>query len=222
MKCAAWTVGLAALVAAPAAGGAQWLGEPVWNSPKGGTGITIYGDYGRPNTEYGKGNAFGARAALGLGTVTLTAGVASWKPEGFTDRATSYGGTAAFRLIGGTLIPVSVNLQAGAAYREAVTSTDTLPTTTVSGAVGISISLPTPGVSVEPYISPGLRYHHRSNVPPGGKQNQTNVGFVVGGNFSFGLLGIHLAYDSEKFDDGTTHDVFGVGANVGLRMPLGM
>src|SRR2546427_10725472 len=34
------------------------------------------------------------------------------------------------------------------------------------------------------------------------KENETNVGFVVGGNFNFGLVGIHLAYDSEKFDDG--------------------
>src|SRR5881628_4276219 len=135
MKRAAWTVGLAALVAAPAAGGAQWLGEPAWNSPKGGTGITIYGDYGRPNTEYGKGNAFGGRVALGVGTVTLTAGLASWKPETFNDRVTAYGGTAAFRLIGGTLIPVAVNLQGGAAHSAAV---DTLPATTnVTGAVGI-------------------------------------------------------------------------------------
>ena len=155
-----------------------------------------------------------------MGTLTLTAGLASWKPETFNDRVTSYGGTAAFRLIGGTLIPVAVNLQGGAAHSAAV---DTLPATTnVTGAVGISVWLPTPGVSVEPYISPGVRFHHRSNPPPNLKQNETNVGFVVGGNFNFGLVGIHLAYDSEKFDDGKMHDVFGIGANVGLRVPLGM
>ena len=217
-----WAVGLAAFVGAPAA--AQWLGEPAWNVPKAGTGITIYGDYGRPNTEYGKGNAFGGRVALGVGALTLTAGLASWKPETFNDRVTSYGGTAAFRLIGGTLIPVAVNLQAGAAHNAQVTSgVDTLlPMTNVSGAVGISVWLPTPGVSVEPYISPGVRFHHRSNPPAGLKENETNVGFVVGGNFNFGLVGIHLAYDSEKFDDGKMHDVFGIGANVGLRVPLGM
>ncbi len=212
-----WGVGLAAFVGAPPPAAAQWLGEPAWNVPKAGTGVTIYGDYGRPNSEYGKGNAFGGRVALGVGTVTLTAGLASWKPETFTDRVTSYGGTAAFRLIGGTLIPVAVNLQAGAAHNSGV---DTLPAmTSVTGAVGISVWLPTPGVSVEPYISPGVRFHHRSS---GLKENETNVGFVVGGNFNFGLVGIHLAYDSEKFDDGKMHDVFGIGANVGLRVPLGM
>jgi len=212
-----WGVGLAAFVGAPPPAAAQWLGEPAWNVPKAGTGVTIYGDYGRPNTEYGKGNAFGGRVALGVGALTLTAGLASWKPETFTDRVTSYGGTAAFRLIGGTLIPVAVNLQAGAAHNSGV---DTLPAmTSVTGAVGISVWLPTPGVSVEPYISPGVRFHHRSS---GLKEIETNVGFVVGGNFNFGLVGIHLAYDSEKFDDGKMHDVFGIGANVGLRVPLGM
>jgi len=36
-------VGMIACAAGPVA--AQWLGEPVWNSPKGGTGLTISGDY---------------------------------------------------------------------------------------------------------------------------------------------------------------------------------
>ncbi len=222
MKRAVLVIGLIAFVAAPAT--AQWLGTPMWNSPKGGTGLTIYGDYGRPNTDAGKGNAFGGRAALGLGTLTLTAGVASWKPEAFNDRVTSYGGTAAFRLIGGSLLPVAVNLQLGAAHSGEVTSgTQTfLAQTTVDGAVGVSVPLPTPGFTIEPYLSPGIRYHKLSNVPAGTPDHETNFGWVIGANLGFGLVGIHLAYDSEKFDDGTTHGVFGVGANVGIKLPLGM
>jgi hypothetical protein len=222
MKRAALVLLLAAFATSPAA--AQWLGMPVWNSPKGGTGLTIYGDYGAPNSDAGKGNAFGGRAALGLGTITLTAGVESWKPDGFNDRATSYGGTAAFRLIGGSLIPVSVNLQLGAAHSAAVTSgTGTVfAQTTVTGAAGVSVPLPTPGFSIEPYFSPGIRYHKFSNVPTGTPDHETNFGWVIGGNLSFGVVGIHLAYDSEKFDDGTTHGVFGVGANVGIRLPMGL
>ena len=221
MKRVVLTLGLAACVAAPVAG--QWLGEPAWN-PKGGTGITIYGDYGHPNTGAGKGNAFGGRVSLGVGTLTLTAGVASWKPDTFNDRATSYGGSAAFRLVGGSLIPVAVNLQVGAGHSGQVTSgPDTLPgQTTVIGAVGVSVPLPTPGFSIEPYFAPGIRYHKFSNVPTGTSDHQTNFGWVIGGNLGFGLLGIHLAYDSEKFDDGTTHGVFGIGANVGLRLPMGL
>jgi len=214
-------VGVVMSLAAPAA--AQWLGMPAWNSPKGGTGVTFYGDYGAPNDSAGKGHAFGGRAALGIGTITLTAGVASWKPEGQNARATSYGGTAAFRLIGGSLIPVSVNLQLGAAHNAMGTSgVDTLPaSTTVLGAVGLSVPLPTPGISIEPYVSPGIRYHKYSGLPAGIKDNQTNFGWVIGGNFSFGMVGIHVAYDSEKFDNGT-HGVLGVGADVGLRLPMGL
>ena len=75
MKRTALILGLVAFVATPVA--AQWLGMPAWNSPKGGTGVSFYGDYGAPSDSSGGGNAFGGRASLGLGTITLTAGVAS-------------------------------------------------------------------------------------------------------------------------------------------------
>src|SRR5881394_2347519 len=219
MKCMVSIVGAVMVLAAPAA--AQWLGMPAWTSPKGGTGVSFYGDYGAPSDSSGGGNAFGGRASLGLGTITLTAGVASWKPANQNARATSYGATAAFRLIGGSLIPVSVNLQVGAGHNARGTSgADTVPaSTTVLGAVGFSVPLPTPGISIEPYFSPGIRYHKVSDLPAGAKDHDTNFGWVIGGNFSFGLVGIHVAYDSEKFDNGT-HGVLGVGADVGLRLPM--
>src|SRR5207302_6625898 len=164
MKCSMLTLGFAMSFAAPLT--AQWLGMPAWNSAKGGTGVTFYGDYGAPNDSALSGHAFGGRAALGVGTITLTAGVASWKPGGQNARATSYGGTAAFRLIGGSLIPVSVNLQLGAGHNAIGTSgADTVrASTTVLGAVGFSVPLPTPGISIEPFFSPGIRYHKFADV----------------------------------------------------------
>ena len=120
MKRAVLVVGVAALWAAPAA--AQWLGQPAWNNPRGGTGITFYGDYGKPNADAGQGSAYGGRVALGSGSVVLTAGVASWKPESVTERVLSYGGTVEARLIGGSLLPFAVNLQLGGAYIPKVTS----------------------------------------------------------------------------------------------------
>ncbi|PYP43178.1 MAG: hypothetical protein DMD42_10900 [Gemmatimonadetes bacterium] len=189
MKRAALTLGLA-LLAPPAA--AQWLGEPTWNAPTAGSGFTIYGDYSRPNTDAGGGNAIGGRIMLGAGTFTLTGGVSSWKADLVSQRITTFGGTAAFRLIGGSLIPVF-------------------------SAVGLSVPLPTPVVRVEPYVSPGIRYHHYASVAPGAADHETNFGWVIGGNLGFGPIGVHLAYDSEKFADGKTHGVFGVGANIGLR-----
>ena len=214
MKHAAIWLGLTVLLAAPAA--AQWLGEPVWNSPKGGTGLTISGDYARPDSGYGKGNAWGGRASLGLSTITLTAGVASWKPEGATQSLTSVGGNVAFRLIGGSLLPVAINMQLGGASTSS--SGVSAKATTLIGAAGISVPLPTPGFSIEPYFSPGVRYRNS-----GGGTNTTNFGYAFGANLGFGLLGVHLAYDHEhNKSNNASGSVFGVGLHAGFHLPLGM
>jgi len=213
MKRAVLIVGVAALATTPAA--AQWLGMPVWNSPKGGTGITINGDWGKPDSSFGKGNAFGGRASLGLGTLTLTAGVASYKPENATSSITSYGGNAAMRVIGGSLIPVSLNLQVGAARSDS--SSPTRPaTTSVTGAAGLAISLPTPGVSIEPYVSPGFRYRRASGT------GNTNFGYTIGANVSFGMFGVHAAYDYEHVSGGGHIGILSLGAHVAIKVPLGM
>ena len=213
MKRAFLVVGMIACAAGPVA--AQWLGEPVWNSPKGGTGLTISGDYAKPNADYGKGNTWGGRAALGLGTLTVAVGVASWKPDLATKAITSFGGDADFRLIGGSLLPVAVNLQVGAARSDSTASGPAA--TRVIGAVGISVPLPTPGFSVEPYFSPGIRYTSVS-----GGTNATKFGYVFGANLSFGVLGAHLAYDNESVSGGGNRGVFGVGLHAGIHLPLGM
>src|SRR5881296_1380406 len=222
MQRAMLVIGLFAFVAARAAG--QWLGMPSWNSPKGGRGVGISADYGQPNADAGKGVAYGGRVSFGAGSALLTVGASSWKPESFSARVTSFGGSLQARLIGGSLLPVAVNLQLGGAYNAKVTSgTQTLPeATTAQGAVGLSTLLPVPMIRLEPYFSPGVRYHRYWNVPVGARKEETNFGWVVGGNAGIGPVGIHVAYDSEKFGDGTTHVVIGIGASLQLRGPLGM
>ncbi|HTD69543.1 MAG TPA: hypothetical protein VK647_03750, partial [Gemmatimonadales bacterium] len=86
----------------------------------------------------------------------------------------------------------------------------------VTGAVGFSVPLPTPGISIEPYFSPGVRYHSS------GGTNSTEFGYVFGANLSFGLVGVHLAYDNERLKTGGSRRVFGVGAHLDLHLPLGM
>jgi len=83
--------------------------------------------------------------------------------------------------------------------------------------VGSVSPLPTPGISIEPYFSPGIRYR---SVSGGG--NSTEFGYVFGANLSFGLVGVHLAYDNEKVKGGGSVRVFGVGAHVDFHLPLGM
>jgi len=213
---------LAGLAAAVLAGtsslAAQWAGMPAWNNPKGGTGVTIDGDVGVPNSDAGKGTAFGARATLGLANISLTAGLSSWKPNGFSSSTTTVGGVAGFRVIGGSLIPVALNIQLGAATSSAITGTASLPKmTNILAGAGISVNVPTPGLSIEPYLSISNRWHK-----PSGFSTESNIGWVIGANVGFGMLGLHVAYDSEKLDNGATAGVIGIGAHVALKAPIGL
>ncbi|HEY6853133.1 MAG TPA: hypothetical protein VI139_02715 [Gemmatimonadales bacterium] len=219
MKRGMIVLGLSALLASPAA--AQWLGMPVWNNPKGGTGITISGDLAKPDSTYGKGTAFGARGSLGLGNLNLTLGLASWKPEGATNSTTSVGGQVGFRVIGGSLIPIAVNLQGNAGK---VSCTGCNSITLAGAAVGVSVNLPTPGLNIEPYISPGLRY---AKVSGGG--NESDFGFALGVNVGLGMLGFHAAYDYQKTKAGGIYtgvaghlSTIAIGAHVALKAPIGM
>jgi hypothetical protein len=217
MKRIMTVVALAAFAAAPAA--AQWAGMPVWNSPKGGTGITINGDLGVPNQDAGKGTAFGARGTLGLANLSVTAGVSTWKPDTFNESSASFGANAAFRVIGGSLLPVSLNLQLGAGTTGEITSgTSTLPkTTNIIAGVGLGVNVPTPGLSIDPYLSITNRWHK-----PTGGSTDSNIGWTLGANLGFGMLGLHVAYDSESFGGGVTSGILGIGAHVALKAPIGM
>ncbi len=187
-------IALALGAAAPAS--AQFAGMPVWNSPKGGTGITISGDYGKPDSSGGKGSAFGARAS-------------------------TFAGDAAFRVVGGSLIPIAINVQVGAGTSSKVTSGGpvNIPSTTaVTGAVGISASIPSPGISIEPYFSPGMRYVKYSDTSLG-YGSYTKFGFVLGANVGFGMVGLHVAYDYQTLPASTHRSILGIGAHVALKVP---
>jgi hypothetical protein len=213
MKRMLMVVAAAAFLGAPLA--AQTLGMPNWSSPKGGTGVTISGDLAFPNSDYGKGTAFGARGSVGLANITLTAGIASWKPKGAPDSYTSVGGQAAFRVIGGSLIPVSLSLQLNAAHVGAANLDSGLTRFGVGGAV--SVNVPTPGLSIEPWLAVTNRWYKYS-----GLSTTSNIGWTLGANVGLGMLGLHLAYDSEDFGSGIKRETFGIGAHVGLKAPIGM
>ena len=207
---------LATVLAIPAA--AQWSGMPIWNNPKGGTGVTIDGDAGFPNSDLGSGTAYGARATLGLTNLSLTAGVSSWKPDGAGSSTTTWAGVAGFRVIGGSLMPVALNIQAGAGTGSEITGTVALDkVTNMFLGAGVSISVPTPGISIEPYVSLSERWHS-----PSGGSTESNFGWVVGANVGFGMFGVHLAYDTEKLSGGSTAGVFGIGAHFSLSAPGGI
>ncbi len=205
------------LAASPPPVTAQWQGMPIWNNPKGGTGVTIDGDAGFPNTDAGKGTAYGARAELGLTALAFTAGVSSWKPDGAGSSTTTWAGVGQLRVIGGSLMPVALNIQAGAGTASEYTATGsvTVPkTTNLFVGAGVSVNLPTPGLNIEPYLSVSNRWH-----TPSGGSTESNIGWVLGANVGFGMFGVHVAYDSEKRDNGTTAGVWGLGAHLALNAP---
>lgn len=212
MKRAFVTAGVLVLAAAPLS--AQLAGMPIWNSPKGGTGITISGDYGKPNNDAGGGSAFGARGTLGLGNLAITAGLSSYKPSGASSSATSMGGNVTFRVIGGSLLPVAINLQAGGAR---TTASGTPDITGFFAGGGISASVPTPGVSIEPYLSVSNRWVKVSGL----SGTNSDIGWTLGANVGLGMFGFHVAYDSQK-SGGVTGSIIGIGAHVALKAPVGM
>lgn len=214
MKRTLTVLALAACVATPAA--AQFLGMPNWSNPKGGTGIVISGDLGMPNEDMGKGTAFGARATVGLANLSLTGGLSFWKPKGAPDEYTSLGGQAAFRVIGGSLLPVAVSLQVNLARVGEANGDPSLTRLGLGGAV--SVNVPTPGLSIEPYLAINNRWYKYSGV----SGTESNIGWTLGANVGLGMLGLHLAYDSESVGGGSSFGVIGIGAHFALKAPIGM
>ncbi len=206
MKRAIVAILVATLMVAPRAAVAQLAGMPNWNNPKGGTGIRIDGDWGAPNTDAGGGDAFGARGTLGLGSLSVGLGFDSWTPTGLS-AAKSWGATGAFRIIGGSLMPVSVNVQAGYG------NSSDLDLKTYTLAAGLGVNLSIPGITLNPWLSAGERWHDQASSTKG------NFGWVIGADVGLGIFGIHAAYDSESKSGGGTAGVLGLGAHITLNTP---
>ena len=214
MKRVLLVIAVVAFVTVPAA--AQFVGMPVWNSPKGGTGVTFNGDLGVPNENSGKGTAVGGRVTLGFANIALTGGLASWKADTASEAVSSVGGNVAFRIVGGSLLPIALNLQLGGARMGAANSAPAA--TRLTAAAGASVALPTPGISIEPYLSLGNRWY----VIEGGG-TESNFGWTLGANLGFGgMFGFHIAYDVEDGGAGVSNNVIGVGLHISLKAPIGM
>jgi hypothetical protein len=196
----------------------QMIGMPVWNTPRGGTGLTIAADYGSPDSTGGKGSAYAGRVVLGLSALTVSAAIGVRNPAGAAPNMTQYGGTAALRLIGGSLIPLSVNLQGGlATFKDS--SARTIRGT---AAVGFAIDLPTPIIHVEPWVAPGFRVTHSGASGLLSSQTNTKFGIAGGLTIDFGMLGVHAALDYEQLPGGGHSRTVGIGAHLAIRPSFGL
>jgi hypothetical protein len=199
------------LLASPAL--AQMLGNPVYFSPKQGVGLTLAGDYGRGlNDASGKTNYFGGRATLGLPSFAITVGGGSAKPSGGTS-ATSFGGDVGVTVIKGPMVPVSVSLQAGAAY----SSVSGVKTLHVPAGVALAFNVKSPGASVEPWVAPRVDFVQvkvgtlSTNTTKVGASGGVNIGLPSG-------LGLHAAVDYVNVSGGSPLTV-GVGVHYTIKIP---
>jgi opacity protein-like surface antigen len=201
-------------LAAPAS--AQVLGLPVYNHGVG-SGISVNGDVAYPNDEHfdAEGTVYAVTGAMALGPIGLTATMASSSPHEGESHST-FGGTANFKLFGGPLIPIGVNFQAGAAWT-------TIPGANFGGVgdldiisvpvgIGVSATIPTPGVSIKPWIAPRMQYTRSTGDVD---DSATDFGLSAGVNLGL-LMGLNarVAYDYINTDTGRpTTWSFGLGWN---------
>jgi hypothetical protein len=227
------SIGLAAVLAvlgSAAPADAQMFGNPVYVPVGVGTGVNIAGDYGRGlNDASFKGNYLGGRVALGLPMLYVMAGVGTYKPDedltGATESEIAFGGALGVNVLRLPMMPVKVSIQAGAGYMKA--GGDKLIDIPVS--LGIGLALPTPGLSITPWIAP--RLHVRIVSPEDAlldTETTTRFGGSAGVNAAFGLIGVHLAVDYISFSapagSGLSSGdvsplVFGAGLDIGLKVP---
>lgn len=197
----------------PAAGQAQVTGLPVHNSGVS-TGLSIGGEVGFPDADYGKGTAFGGRAAVGFGPLGLSALVSRWNPSGPGGSFTGYGGAANLKVFGGPLVPFSITLQGAVEYaKPGAVGVYHIPI-----GLGLALKIPNPALAIKPWIAPRIDLTRTSYA--GSSNTNSNFGISGGVDFSLlGGLGFGAAYDRVFVGNGVNPSVLGVGVNYSIRVP---
>ena len=214
------TTALAALVLAAAPARAQNLGLPVFNSGVG-SGISLNADYGFGSTdpETQKVKTLGLTAGAALGPIGFTATYANSNPE-TGDNQSSLGATANLKVFGGPLIPVSVNAQAGIGYwnvKDGFGPGVDLKYVNIPVGIGIALNVPTPGLSIKPWIAPRMQYTRTSG---GADDSETNFGISAGVNLGLvGGINGRVAYDQITVND-VKSKVFSVGLGWNFNIPV--
>jgi opacity protein-like surface antigen len=186
----------AALLALPAVVIAQGAGLPIMNSGVA-AGVTVAADVGFPDDLLGGGTAYGASANVGFGILGLGAQVVrhAWDGEG-VDGTTSFGGTAALRLLGGPLTPFRVQLQAGyARWDLQIDDIAGISQTRGTASLGFAATIPVPAFAIKPWVAP------RVQRTESGGNGFTEYG--VSGGIEFGFLNgmtLRTAYDRTWLD----------------------
>ena len=218
---------------------AQLRSLPVYFSPKGGTGLTISGDFGKTiQTKVndvklsqalgGEPMAIGGRASLGLSILTVGVGAGIFDPKvSLSSNKVQYMGDAALRILGGGLIPIAISLQAGAGYLKTGSGATEVKSWNFPIGVGVGLNLPTPGFSFEPWVAP--RIHVNRSDATGRYETQFGYGASAGVNLGLPIgIGLHAAADWVQFKSKTIGTInlaevvpltIGVGLHYNFKLP---
>jgi len=200
---------------------AQILGLPVYNHGVG-SGISANGDIPFPNDKHidANGTVYAVTGGASLGPIGLTATFANSAPDG-GDSHNAFGATANFKLFGGPLLPIGINLQAGAAWTTIpganIGGTD-LDVVSVPVGIGITASIPTPGLSIKPWIAPRVQYTRSTGDLD---DSETDFGLSAGINFGL-LMGLNgrVAYDYVNANNDTKPSTWSFGLGWNFNVPI--
>ncbi len=179
---------------------AQIPGLPFYPTPTG-LGVMVSADFADPGNST---SLYAVRGGIGFGPFGATAVVGSYKISGFSAQ-TMYGATAAMKLFGGGVLPVSIAAQAGVGQVKITSTLGTSTTTFVP--VGAAARLTVPLFPLKPFA---VGYY---TLGSSGVKNEVRVALGADFNVLMGL-GVHAAYDMGK--DANT---WGVGAHLNFRLP---
>ena len=211
-------VAAATLATVPAQ--AQVFGLPVYGSGVG-SGISLNADYGF-NTFDPSGNkakTIGLTGGVALGPLGVTATYASMNPD-VGNNQSSVGATANMKLFGGPLIPISVNAQLGAGYwkvKDGFAPGVDQKYVNIPASLGISLNIPTPGLSIKPWIAPRVQYIRSTG---GADDHKTKFGMSAGVNLGLvGGINGRVAYDQISWGGGSKWKTFSVGLGYNFNIP---
>lgn len=179
----------------------QVPGLPFYPTPTG-MGVLAAAEYAHPGSSQ---TLLALRGGVGFGPFGATAVVGQYKATGLSSQV-AYGASAAMKLFGGGLVPVTISAQAGAGQLKYVSPLVSWTTTYVP--VGAAVRANLPLFPLKPFAV-GY-YVLGSNV-------EKEFRVTVGADFNLLMgLGIHAAYDMG------TANTWGVGAHFNFRLPVPM
>lgn len=179
---------------------AQIPGLPFYPTPTG-LGVMVAGDYADPGNST---SLYAVRGGIGFANFGVTAALGAYKISGFDAKA-MYGATAAMKLFGGGVLPLSIAAQAGIGQVKTPSLSGDVTTTYIP--VGAAARLTVPLFPLKPFA---VGYY---TLGSSGVENEVRV--TLGADFNVLMgLGVHAAYDMGK-----NNNTWGVGAHLNFRLP---